>query len=128
MLPAAPLTFSMTTGCPSGARIRSAMTRASVSIGPPAANGTTIVIGRDGKVCAVARFEPAMASIAARAIIRLRLVVGAGTDCDKTVLRAIISLLVRLIGSRICRRRSPCGRAMVRPAQRTFLHQAQRDQ
>ena len=46
--PPAPLTFSMTTGWPSAPRIRSAMTRASVSVGPPAGNGTTIVTGRDG--------------------------------------------------------------------------------
>ena len=33
---------------PSVARMRSAMMRAIVSVGPPAANGTIMVIGRDG--------------------------------------------------------------------------------
>ena len=35
MVPAAPATFSTTTGWPSGARIRSAMIRARISAGPP---------------------------------------------------------------------------------------------
>src|SRR6478609_2355933 len=48
MLPPAPVTFSMTTGWPSEVLMRSATMRASVSTGPPAANGTTIVIERDG--------------------------------------------------------------------------------
>jgi hypothetical protein len=34
--------------CPSDVRIRSAMMRAIVSVGPPAEYGTTIVIGRVG--------------------------------------------------------------------------------
>jgi hypothetical protein len=38
--------------------------RATVSTGPPAANGTTIVIARAGNVCAVA--TPATASTAIR--------------------------------------------------------------
>ena len=48
MLPAAPVTFSMTTGCPSVSRMRSARMRANTSAGPAAGNGTTRVIGRDG--------------------------------------------------------------------------------
>src|SRR5436190_1235229 len=36
MLPPAPATFSSTTGWPSSARIRSATTRPTVSVGPPA--------------------------------------------------------------------------------------------
>src|SRR5215470_14061963 len=98
------------------------MTRASVSIGPPAANGTTIVIGRDGKVWAVAGHEPVIASAAAKAaaLIKLRLVISAATDCDRTVSHPIISLPIRLIGSRFCRCGRPRGRAMVGPAQRTF--------
>src|SRR5580692_3094686 len=54
MVPPAPVTFSMTTGCPSDCPIRSPTTRALTSVGPPALNGTIMVIGRDGKVCAVA--------------------------------------------------------------------------
>jgi hypothetical protein len=48
MLPAAPSTFSIKTGWPSNTRMRSAMMRAMPSFGPPAANGTIIVIGRTG--------------------------------------------------------------------------------
>jgi hypothetical protein len=40
--------FSMMMVWPSDARIRSPMMRAIVSVGPPAANGTTRVIGRAG--------------------------------------------------------------------------------
>jgi hypothetical protein len=48
MLPPAPVTFSITTVWPSDPFIASARMRASVSVGPPAGNGTTIVTGRDG--------------------------------------------------------------------------------
>jgi hypothetical protein len=42
--------------------MRSVTMRPMVSFGPPAANGTIIVIGRDGKPCAVAApAEPKMA-------------------------------------------------------------------
>ena len=44
----APATFSMMTGWPSDTRMRSARMRPIVSSGPPAANGSMIVIGRDG--------------------------------------------------------------------------------
>src|SRR5262245_19827564 len=54
MLPPAPPTFSMMTGCPSGARMRSAMMRAATSVEPPGGKGTTSVICRDGKGCACA--------------------------------------------------------------------------
>src|SRR5215207_1912224 len=54
MVPAAPVTFSITTVSFSVARIFSPMTRASTSLGPPAANGTMMVIGFDGNVCACA--------------------------------------------------------------------------
>src|ERR1700676_933440 len=45
----------MMTDWPSARFIRSARMRPSVSVGPPAGNGTTIEIGRDGKVSAPAR-------------------------------------------------------------------------
>jgi hypothetical protein len=48
MLPAAPPTFSITIGCPNFARMFSARNRASVSVAPPAGNGTIMVIGREG--------------------------------------------------------------------------------
>src|SRR5262245_64997818 len=44
--------FSTITDWPSDVRMRSPRMRASVSLGPPAGNGTIIVTGRDGKVCA----------------------------------------------------------------------------
>src|SRR4051794_27093571 len=59
MLPPAPPTFSITIGCPSEARMRSAMMRAAASVDPPGGNGTTRVIGRDGKFCAPALPIPA---------------------------------------------------------------------
>src|SRR5580692_8086637 len=67
MVPPAPVTFSMTTGCPSDWPMRSPTTRAITSVGPPAANGTTMVIGRDGKDCAAAL--PAKPDIAATAVV-----------------------------------------------------------
>jgi hypothetical protein len=48
MPPPAPDTFSMTIGWPSDVFMRSVRMRASVSVGPPAGNGTIMVIGRDG--------------------------------------------------------------------------------
>src|SRR5262245_65685569 len=56
-VPAPPLTFSSTTGWPREWRIRSPMTRARKSSGPPAGNATIPVIGRDGKLCAIATPE-----------------------------------------------------------------------
>src|ERR1700754_1042901 len=52
--PPAPVTFSITMDCPSDAFMRSARIRANASDGPPAANGTMIVIGLVGYVCALA--------------------------------------------------------------------------
>jgi hypothetical protein len=40
--------FSMTTGWPSEPRMRSVTMRPMVSFGPPAGNGTIMVMGRDG--------------------------------------------------------------------------------
>jgi hypothetical protein len=44
----APVVFSTTTVCPSDARIGTLMRRAITSVGPPAAKGTTMVIGFEG--------------------------------------------------------------------------------
>ena len=60
MEPAAPVTFSTRKFWPSVVRIRSPMMRASASDGPPAANGTMMVIGLFGYVCAAALATPAM--------------------------------------------------------------------
>src|SRR5262249_16496466 len=54
MVEPAPVTFSTIIGCPSEWRICSAIMRASASVGPPAGNGTMIVMGRDGYVSASA--------------------------------------------------------------------------
>src|SRR5215470_18011622 len=48
MVPAAPVGFSTMTDWPSDPFIRSASTRASASVGPPAGKGTTMVTGRIG--------------------------------------------------------------------------------
>src|SRR6266851_6930001 len=54
MLPPAPVVFSTTTVCPSALPMRCAMIRPSVSVGPPAENGTTIVTACAGYTCAEA--------------------------------------------------------------------------
>ena len=68
MLPLAPPAFSMTTGCPSGALMRSPMMRAVVSVEPPGGKGTISVIGRVGKFCAAAMPDSA-ANIAATIVL-----------------------------------------------------------
>src|SRR5215475_1692816 len=65
MLPPAPPTFSITIGCPSDSRIRSAMMRAAASVDPPGGNGTISVSGREGKVCACANAPQPMTSSSA---------------------------------------------------------------
>src|SRR6185436_6104452 len=74
MLPPAPPTFSITTVCPSGARILSAMMRAVVSVEPPGGKGTMSVIGFTGQVCACAAVNaPARArAIATRCVLKGR--------------------------------------------------------
>src|SRR6185436_15305790 len=53
-MPPAPLTFSMMICWPSSSDIGGAMMRAATSIGPPAGNGTTMVMVRTGQACAQA--------------------------------------------------------------------------
>jgi hypothetical protein len=48
MLPFAPVTFSIKTGWRSNTRMPSAIVRAMASPPPPAGNGITMVIGREG--------------------------------------------------------------------------------
>src|SRR5215208_4811731 len=69
ILPLAPVTFSTTTDWPSTALIRSTRMRATVSFGPPGANGTTIVIGREGYGCAAAAVTVASSAKHAAATI-----------------------------------------------------------
>src|SRR5262249_5334042 len=66
MVPAAPAVFSMRTLCPSAGPMPCATMRATVSVGPPAANGTTIMIGRDGELCAAAAPKLIVTSTAPR--------------------------------------------------------------
>src|SRR5580692_6523881 len=69
MLPAAPVTSSTMTFCPSVRPICSAITRPTTSVGPPAANGTTMVIGRDGYSSAAAATMAPQPSIKLMAIV-----------------------------------------------------------
>src|SRR5436853_6032336 len=72
MVPPAPPTFSMTTGWPSDTLMRSATTRARMSEPPPAGNGTIMVTGFDGKLCARA---PTMPASTAHTITTISLVI-----------------------------------------------------
>ena len=62
-MPPPPGWFSMTMVWPSASANVGCRMRASASIGPPAANGTTIVSGRLGQSCACA-FQVSNASMA----------------------------------------------------------------
>ena len=50
--PPAPPRLSTITGCPMDSLMRCATRRATISVVPPAGNGTTILIGFVGKLCA----------------------------------------------------------------------------
>src|SRR4051794_11519179 len=73
MVPPAPTALSTMTGCPSGLRSASARSRAILSEGPPAANGTTRVTGLAGKSAWAAASSGASARTAAR--IRVAVIV-----------------------------------------------------
>src|SRR5262245_55876584 len=66
MLPPAPGLFSTTTGCPNAVDSFCPMIRASVSVLPPGAKGTTYVIGWLGHVSGAAAYDTV--PIAANAI------------------------------------------------------------
>src|SRR5258708_988904 len=67
MVPPAPATFSTITGWPSEAFMWSPTMRATMSVMPPAGNGTTSVTGFDGNDCACApKAQPSTAPSAAR--------------------------------------------------------------
>src|SRR5262249_47063707 len=68
VMPPAPGTFSITTCWPRISLNRAARMRASVSIGPPAAYGTTMVIARVGQSCALAVKGASRNAIAATAL------------------------------------------------------------
>ncbi len=63
-MPAAPAAFSTMTRWPSDAVRRSAITRATMSVGPPAPNGTMMVIGLlgNGWACACGMIDNAIAA------------------------------------------------------------------
>src|SRR5882672_9179525 len=82
IVPPAPPTFSTTTVWPRGTRMRSAMMRAAVSVEPPGGNGTTRVIGREGKPCACAAAAQAANAIAATNFIA-SLRYNANRDADR---------------------------------------------
>src|SRR5258708_38135863 len=62
--PPPPGMFSMMTCWPSVSPSAGCRMRASVSIGPPAANGTTMVTGRTGQSCAPATLPPSASAAA----------------------------------------------------------------
>src|SRR5258705_3454779 len=67
MFPLAPERFSTMTCCPSLADRSAARRRAGISIEPPAAKGTTMVIGREGQFWAAAVRDDMLSSAAANA-------------------------------------------------------------
>src|SRR6185295_13368849 len=71
MLPPAPARFSTTTCWPRFSPRNLATTRATVSVPPPGSKPTTMVIGLDGKVCAVPGAETSRASNAKTYLILL---------------------------------------------------------
>src|SRR5712691_1801213 len=70
IVPPAPVTFSTTTCWPKIFDIGPATSRATVSDGPPAWNGATMVTNRVGKSCARAPGAPASCSAAPSAAAR----------------------------------------------------------
>src|SRR6185295_18733481 len=71
MLPPAPARFSTITCWPMFSARNFATTRATVSVPPPGSKPTTIVIGLDGKFCAVAKQGSVNAKAATRNLILL---------------------------------------------------------
>src|SRR5690242_2277555 len=71
MVPPAPAALSTITGCPSGLRSASARSRAILSLGPPAANGTTKVMGLEGKL----GWAAANSGVSARTAAQMRVAV-----------------------------------------------------
>src|SRR4051812_15049110 len=69
MVPPAPTAFSTVTGCPSERPIGIAIMRATTSVGPPAANGTTSEIGRSGHVAWAAAAKERAISAGATSIL-----------------------------------------------------------
>src|SRR5262245_58393144 len=78
--------FSTTTLWPGGARMRSAMIRAVVSVDPPGGKGDTSVTGRVGNVCACV-YAHAIASATAIAKLLIptsaRMHAGCAADADR---------------------------------------------
>src|SRR4051812_40658433 len=80
MLPVAPVTFSITTDCPSVEVIDSPTARMQRSDGPPTAVGTTMRIGFSGYVAAAAANEHMLASAAMHTTAIDRVLISAGAS------------------------------------------------
>src|SRR5690606_38508905 len=78
MVPPAPALFSTRTVWPSVGRMASASERATLSVGPPAENGTTRVTGFEGKSAACAGLRAARDRAAAPAETRAASLRGVG--------------------------------------------------
>src|SRR5262245_61303858 len=79
--PPAPPAFSIRICCLSGSVITEATTRASVSVGPPAAAGTTKITGLFGNSCANAPVARMRRQKTSARIAGLLFVVSAKADC-----------------------------------------------
>ena len=88
-MPAAPAAFSTMTRWPSVAVRRSAITRATMSVGPPAPNGTMMVIGLlgNGWACACGMIDNAIAAQARSPIMRRWIMMLPPGDDFVTILR-----------------------------------------
>src|SRR5215467_15049698 len=88
-VPAAPARFSITIERPSGFSVAVASARITMSVVPPAGQGTINVTGREGKFCACATLLAAInASATARSEVRMdRLIVSPPTDNDEAYAR-----------------------------------------
>src|SRR5262245_23608997 len=109
-MPAAAPTFSITIVCPNSSPMRCAWMRALTSMPPPAANGTTSVIGRLGHSSPAATAVRAIVAAAA-ALIRLSM----GFSLSAAASRPSPA------GSRLTLSRRPRQRAVRRPARRACL-------
>src|ERR1051325_9770114 len=92
----------MMTLCPSEVRIPSARMRAIVSVGPPAAKGTTMTTGRVGKVWADAPVMAAAATSAVRTNLFMDVpVVGKAIARGRHRPRRLLARIARLARARV---------------------------
>src|SRR5687767_122837 len=79
MFPAAPVLFSTRNGWPNLWRSSSASRRATMSVAPPGANGTTIVTGLFGQSSAARAMAGSMSDAAASVVKRRRVIIGSSS-------------------------------------------------